>query len=148
MSFIISGFGILLYNGNKAENCTAANKNSIANLDKLSFIKKFIHLFLKQSIYRGIVLILKEPFCFSFFPQKRKNSSLGTLLQRWCINMQTANFLGDTLAERWAFTFNRTYYFFSPKYSPVRWKIGLGGYRRNEPQSICMSVHTAISKRI
>jgi hypothetical protein len=62
--------------------------------------------------------------------------------------MQTANFLGDTLAERRAFTFNRTYYFFSPKYSPVRWQNGLGGYRRNEPQSICMSVHMAISKRI
>ncbi|QEL00867.1 hypothetical protein FKG96_08610 [Olivibacter sp. LS-1] len=29
-----------------------------------------------------------------------KDSSLGTLLQWWCINLQTANFLGDILVER------------------------------------------------
>jgi len=29
-----------------------------------------------------------------------KDLSLGTLLQWWCINLQTANFLGDILVER------------------------------------------------
>jgi hypothetical protein len=33
------------------------------------------------------------------------------LCYKWsCINVQTANFLGDILAERRAFTFNQTYY--------------------------------------
>jgi hypothetical protein len=40
------------------------------------------------------------------------------------------------------------YYIFSPKYSLVRGKSGLGGYRSNEQQSICTPAHCAVSKRI
>jgi hypothetical protein len=74
----------------------------------------------------------------TFFSAKKvvKETHRLKLCYKWsCINVQTANFLGDILAERRAFTFNRTY-FFSPKYRPVRGKNGLGGCRGNEQQSI------------
>jgi len=47
---------------------------------------------------------IKEGLISLFFRKKEtKNSSLGNLLQRLCINLQTANFLGDFGAERRAF---------------------------------------------
>ncbi|MGK9127969.1 hypothetical protein M1D52_04225 [Olivibacter sp. SA151] len=62
------------------------------------------------------------------------------MLQWKCFNLQAANFLGDILAERRAFA--------GSQQGPVCGKNGLGGYQRNEQQSICTSVYIAVSKRI
>ncbi|MGK9127966.1 hypothetical protein [Olivibacter jilunii] len=62
------------------------------------------------------------------------------MLQWKCFNLQAANFLGDIVAERRAFAGSQP--------GPVCGKNGLGGYRRNEQQSICTSAHITTSKRI
>jgi|GEM_PF-6172402 len=98
---------------------------------------------------------IKELLILLFFRKKEtKNSSLGILLQRLCVNLQIANFLGDVLSktenycEQTIAICKQRIGCTKERIGLERGKDGLGGYGSSEQQSIGRVVRFALSKRI